>query len=53
MGRLERDICISPTPSVVSICGKVPIQETPNGLSCAVSDDRVRMLGCMDPVDYI
>ena len=50
-GRLERDI-ISPTPSVVSICGKVPIQEAPNGLSCAVSDARVRMLGCMDPVDY-
>ena len=38
MGRLERDIIISPTPSVVSICGKVPIQEAPNGLPCAVSD---------------
>ena len=37
---------------MVSICGKVPIQEAPNGLPCAVSDARVRMLGCMDPVDY-
>ena len=43
---------ISPTPSVVSICGKVPIQEAPNGLPCVVSDAMVRMLGCMDPVDY-
>ena len=37
---------------MVSICGKVPIQEAPNGLPCAVSDARFRMLGCMDPVDY-
>ena len=28
------------------------MQEAPNGLPCAVSDARVRMLGCMDPVDY-
>ena len=37
---------------VVSICGKFPIQEAPNGLPSAVSDARVRMLGCMDPFDY-
>ena len=50
MGRLQRDI-ISTIPSVVSICGNVPIQEAPNGSSCAVSDARVR-IGCIDPVDY-
>ena len=33
-------IYISPSPSVVSICGKVPIHEAPNGLSFAVSDAR-------------
>ena len=31
--------------SVMSICGKVPIQEAPNVLSCVVSDARVRILG--------
>ena len=41
MGRLKRDIYISPTPSVVSICGKVPTQKAPNGLPCAVLDARV------------
>ena len=51
MGRLERDI-YPPTTSVVSISGKVLNQEAPNGLPCAVSDARVRILGCMDAVDY-
>ena len=36
--------------SVVSICGKVPIQAAPNGLSYDVLDARVSLLGYTDPV---
>ena len=39
MGRLKSDIYI-PYPVSGVICGKVPIQEAPNGLPCAVSDAR-------------
>ena len=51
MGRLKRVIYPLPRQWCRSVA-RFQIQEAPNGLSCAVSDARVRMLGSMDPVDY-